>query len=93
MVVNASGELRFKYRGNISFKPKYKSFIPAEIVTDHYEQILKSDAPNDIVHVIGRDTTFFRYIEYLCVEGLSVDPYHNMVVGDRRDGKFRIIKY
>ena len=93
VVVNASGELRFKYPGNISPKPNYKSFKPLDIATDVNQQILINDVSNDIVHVIDKDGNFLRYIEYPCNGGLSIDPEHNLIAGNDESGEIRIIRY
>nr|XP_022310167.1 E3 ubiquitin-protein ligase TRIM71-like [Crassostrea virginica] len=93
MVVNASGELRFKYHGNISPKPNYKSFRPYQIATDVNQQILINDASNDIVHIIDKDGNFLRYIEYPCNGGLGIDPEHNLIAGNKKSGEIRIIRY
>nr|XP_022305308.1 uncharacterized protein LOC111112203 [Crassostrea virginica] len=93
VVVNASGELRFKYPGNISQKPNYKSFEPFKIATDINQQILINDAPNDIVHVINKDRNFLCFIEYPCNGGLSIDPEHNLIAGNKKSGEIRMIRY
>nr|XP_022305300.1 E3 ubiquitin-protein ligase TRIM71-like [Crassostrea virginica]XP_022305301.1 E3 ubiquitin-protein ligase TRIM71-like [Crassostrea virginica]XP_022305302.1 E3 ubiquitin-protein ligase TRIM71-like [Crassostrea virginica]XP_022305303.1 E3 ubiquitin-protein ligase TRIM71-like [Crassostrea virginica] len=93
VVVNASGELRFKYQGNRSPKPNYKSFKPCKIATDVNQQILINDDQNDIVHVIDKDGNFLRYIEYPCNGGLSIDPDHNLIAGNLMSGEIRIIRY
>ena len=93
VVVNASGELRFKYQGKTSKNRNYKSFRPTKIATDVNEQILIHDVSKDIVHVIDRDGNFLRYIKYSCRGGLSIDREHNLVVGDINNGRIRIIKY
>ena len=93
VVVNATGELRFKYQGNTSPKPNYKSFQPYQIATDVNQQILINDASNDIVQVIDKDGKFLRYIEYPCNGGLSIDPEHNLIAGNRKSGEIRIIRY
>ena len=93
VVVNASGELRFKYQGNTSPKPNYKSFQPYQIATDVNQQILINEDSNDIVHVIDRDGKFLRYIEYPCSGGLSIDPEHNLIAGNLMSGEIRIIRY
>ena len=93
VVVNASGKLRFKYRGKLSPKLKNRSFRPSKIATDVNQQILINDASNDIVHVIDRDGIFLRFIAYPCTGGLSIDRDHNLVIGDKINGKIRIIKY
>nr|XP_022307063.1 uncharacterized protein LOC111113256 isoform X1 [Crassostrea virginica] len=93
VVVNPSDELRFKYQGNTSPKPKYKSFQPSNIATDVNQQILINDDPNDIVHVIDKDGNFLRYIEYPCNGGLSIDSEHNLIAGNQKSGEIRIIRY
>ena len=93
VVVNASGELQFRYQGNISPKSNYKSFEPSKIATDVNQQILINDASNDIVHIIDKDGNFLRYIEYQCQGGLSIDPEHNLIAGNRKSGEIRIIRY
>nr|XP_022303790.1 uncharacterized protein LOC111111235 [Crassostrea virginica] len=93
VVVNATGELRFKYQGNISPKLNHKPFQPLQIATDVNQQILINDASNDIVHVIDKDGNFLRYIEYPCTGGLSIDPEHNLIAGNEKSGEIRIIRY
>ncbi|XP_078329499.1 uncharacterized protein LOC111112205 [Crassostrea virginica] len=93
VVVNTSGELRFKYQGNRSPKPKYKSFQPYQIATDVNQQILINDDSNDIVHIIDKDGKFLRYIEYPCNGGLSIDSDHNLIAGNLKYGEIRIIRY
>ena len=93
VVVNASGELRFKYQEKISQKPNYKRFEPLSIATDVNQQILFTDSSNNVVHVTDSDGNFLRYIEYSCSGGLSIDHDHNLVIGDLSNGKIRIIKY
>lgn len=93
VVVDASGDLRFKYCGNISEQSKYTSFTPIHIVTDVGHRIIISDYSNDTIHVLDCDGHFVCYIEYPCNGGLKVDGDHNLVVGERKTGKIRVIKY
>jgi hypothetical protein len=90
VVVNASGVLRFKYRGNSSI---FSDFKPSKITTDVYHHILINDNINDIIHIVNSDGDFIRFIEYACTGGLSIDADHNLVIGDKTSGKIRIIKY
>lgn len=91
--VGLSGELRFQYKGNVTTFSKYTKFKPSKIINDSQQRILINDDSNDIVHIIDSDGNFIRYIEYPCNGGISVDTDHNLVVGERKTGKIRIIKY
>lgn len=91
--VDLSGELRFQYKGNVTVFSKYTKFKPSKIINDSQQRILINDDSNDIVHIIDSDGNFIRYIEYPCNGGISVDTDHNLVVGERKTGKIRIIKY
>ena len=93
VVVNASGELRFKYQENLSQKPNYNSSKPLAIATDVNQQIIFTDSSKNVVHVTDSDGNFLQYIEYPCSGGLSIDHDHNLVIGDLSNGKIRIIKY
>ena len=93
VVVSASGQLQFKYKGNIYHKTKSTIFRPSKIATDVNQHILINESVYDIVHVIDIDGNFLRYIEYPCNGGLSIDSDHNLVVGGVRDRTIRIIKY
>ena len=93
VVVNASGELRFKYQEKKCPKPKYKSFKPLTIATDVNKQIIFTESSNNVVYVTDSDGNFLRYIELSCSGGLSIDHDHNLVIGDLSNGNIRIIKY
>ncbi|XP_062590274.1 E3 ubiquitin-protein ligase TRIM9-like [Saccostrea cucullata] len=85
IVVDSSGGLRFKYKGNITLQSKCTEFKPFHIATDVITQILISDDPN-IVHIIDCDGNFVRYIDHPCSGGLSIDTDHNLVTGDEYSG-------
>lgn len=91
VVVNASGGLRFKYRG--SQQSKYTAFQPYKIATDVNHHILINDNMNNIVHITDSGGNCIRYIEYPCSGGLSIDAEHNLVIGDESSGKIKILKY
>ncbi|XP_062594890.1 uncharacterized protein LOC134256250 [Saccostrea cucullata] len=93
VVVNKSGELRFKYSGNIAIQSTFKEFTPRHIAADIYCQILIGDSANDIVHIIDCEGNFVCYVEHPCKGGLSIDTDHNIVVGDRENGLIRIVTY
>lgn len=93
VVVNSSGILRFRYRGNKITEKKYDTFKPLHIVNDEKYHILINNQSNNNVHIIDCDGNFIRYIGYPCNGGISVDTDHNLVVGELVTGKIRIIKY
>lgn len=93
VVVDSTGDLQFKYWGNIKTPLKRNLFNPSKIVNDNKLHILINDTLNDTVHIIDCDGNFIRYIEYPCRGGISVDTDHNLVVGELTTGKIRIIKY
>lgn len=62
VVVDASGYLRFTYKGNIMAQLKNRLFQPSRIVNDNKLH----DTSSDIVHIIDCDGHFIRYIEYPC---------------------------
>lgn len=56
VVVDGSGDLRFKYKGhNILAQLKYKMFNPNAIVSDINHHLLISDEWNNLVHIIDCD--------------------------------------
>ncbi|XP_062612225.1 uncharacterized protein LOC134274014 [Saccostrea cucullata] len=79
VVMDSSGELRFKYSGN----PTYRNFRPLHIASDVNAQMLICDTLGNVIHIIDGDGSFVRYIEYPCYGGLSIDTDHNLVIGDR----------
>ncbi|XP_061165671.1 uncharacterized protein LOC133174583 [Saccostrea echinata] len=93
VVIDSSGGLRYKYKGNLSKQSKYTDFRPCEIVADVNTQILICDQSNNIVHITDCDGNFVRYIEYPCNGGMSIDMDHNLVLGDSNSGKIQFIKY
>lgn len=92
IVFNASGGMRFKYKGNTGTQAKYSTFKPLTVVCDKLFQLLISDILNDVVHILDRDGNFIRFIEFPCIGGMSVDCDYNLLVGDIT-GKIRKIRY
>lgn len=94
VVVDGSGDLRFKYRGhNILAQLKNKMVHPNEIVNDKNHHILISDKWNNFVHIIDCDGIFIRFIECPCTGGISVITDQNLVVGELSAGGIHFIKY
>lgn len=92
VVFNASGGMRFKYKGNTGTQAKNSIFKPLTVVCDKLFQLLISDILNDVVHILDRDGNFIRFIEFPCSGGISVDCDYNLLVGDLT-GKIRKIRY
>lgn len=93
VVVDVSGDLRFKYRGKSTKQSRFSLFMPSAIVTDKNHHLIINDDSKDVVHIIDCNGNFIRYIEYSCNGGLSIDTDHNLVVGELSTGKIRVIKY
>jgi tripartite motif-containing protein 2/3 len=54
VVVNWSGQLRFRYTGH----PQGDSFEPFGITTDSHGHILISDLNNECIHILDQDGKF-----------------------------------
>lgn len=93
IVLKSSGELRFRYTGNLS--RSFKQFYPHGIVTDNYCRILVVDRKNDCLHVIDRNGKFLTYITCSLQDPyvLSIDPDENVWVGEYDTGCVKVIKY
>lgn len=93
IVLKSSGELRFRYTGNLS--RSFKQFYPHGIVTDNYCRILVVDRKNDCLHVIDRNGKFLTYITCSLQDPyvLSMDPDENVWVGEYDTGCVKVIKY
>ena len=91
-IVDGAGKLRFKYKGNFNVTFMLNIFSPSDIVTDINNLILISYGCTTI-DVIDSDGNFLRYLYYSCSGGMSIDIDNNLVVGDSKDGKIKIIKY
>uniref|UniRef100_K1QI48 Inositol hexakisphosphate and diphosphoinositol-pentakisphosphate kinase n=1 Tax=Magallana gigas TaxID=29159 RepID=K1QI48_MAGGI len=59
----ASGKLRFRYVGTISFQ-KNGRFCPVGIATDNMAQILVSDTLN--VHIVDKNGKFLLFLDIVC---------------------------
>lgn len=93
IVLKSSGELRFRYTGNLS--RSFKQFYPHGIVTDNYCRILVVDRKNDCLHVIDRNGKFLTYITCSLQDPyvLSMDPDENLWVGEYDTGCVKVIRY
>lgn len=93
IVLKSSGELRFRYTGNLS--RSFKQFYPHGIVTDNYCRILVVDRKNDCLHVIDRNGKFLTYITCSLQDPyvMSIDPDENLWVGEYDTGCVKVIRY
>lgn len=93
IVLKSSGELRFRYTGNLS--RSFKQFYPHGIVTDNYCRILVVDRKNDCLHVIDSNGKFLTYITCSLQDPyvMSIDPDENLWVGEYDTGCVKVIKY
>lgn len=93
IVLKSSGELRFRYTGNLN--RSFKQFYPHGIVTDNYCRILVVDRKNDCLHVIDRNGKFLTYITCSLQDPyvLSMDPDENVWVGEYDTGCVKVIRY
>lgn len=93
IALKSSGELRFRYTGNLS--RSFKQFYPHGIVTDNYCRILVVDRKNDCLHVIDRNGKFLTYITCSLQDPyvLSMDPDENVWVGEYDTGCVKVIRY
>jgi sugar lactone lactonase YvrE len=93
VVVNASGELRFRYTGHPSSTGE--SFDLHGLTTDSQGHIIVADYKNNCIHIIDQDGQFLRYIhcDLRRPYGLCVDTRDNLFVGENSSAKVKKIKY
>jgi DNA-binding beta-propeller fold protein YncE len=93
VVVNQSGNLRFKYTGHLS--NTMGSFEPIGIATDSQSHILIADASNHCIHLLDQDGQFIRYIQcYISnPRGLCVDDRDNLFVAEFHSVKVNKFQY
>lgn len=82
-VVNASGKLRFHYRGGAGCY----DFFPICVTTDSHSNILTVDAAREIIHLLDQNGHFLRYFDVnkLFFKGLI---FPQLVCVDFRDNLF-----
>lgn len=92
VVINGSGELRFRYAGHM-----YGSFGPLGITSDIQSRLLVADGPNNLIHILDEDGHFLRYLDncqLLYPWGLFIDSDRNLLVVAERDiGILKFIEY
>ncbi|XP_062611837.1 tripartite motif-containing protein 2-like [Saccostrea cucullata] len=92
IVVNKSGNLRFRFRGQEMFE----CFTPYGIVTDTMSQILVADRDNDSIHIIDCDGKFLRFIKGSGLHqpfSLSITKNNLLFVSSGTEDKISIVQY
>lgn len=94
VVVNATGNLRFKYTGVPSLNKN--PFDPVGISTDSHGRILAADCDNNLIHILEQDGPLLGYIDNCDLRapwGICVDFYDNLYVAENATGRVKKIKY
>lgn len=93
VVVNQTGDLRFRYTGPHSSSKPLK---PDGINTDSQCRILIADSDNHKIHILDQDGEILRSITSDLSDGpfrLCVDTRNNLFVAERNSGNIKMIAY
>ncbi|XP_062580080.1 uncharacterized protein LOC134242076 [Saccostrea cucullata] len=98
VVLNKSGNLRFKYDGKVPKQTLKKEFDPRGVATDSQGHILIADKANNAVHLISQDGDFLSYI--LTKDdgisrpwGISVDTSDNLWIVEGENACIKVFHY
>ncbi|XP_061195209.1 uncharacterized protein LOC133203446 [Saccostrea echinata] len=98
VVLNRSGELQFKYYGNIQSRTSKKEFKPLGLATNSLGHILVADNANNAIHLINQDGNFLSYI--LTEDdgisrpwGISVDTSDNLWLVEHTNACVKLYKF
>lgn len=93
VVVNQTGNLRFRYTGPHSSSKPLK---PDGITTDSQCRILIADSDNHKIHILDQDGEILRFITSDLSDSpfrLCVDTRNNLFVPERNSGNIKMIAY
>ena len=93
VVVDKTERVRFRCDGKQAFREK--TFVPKDIVTDKFSQIIVADYNNNCLHILDQNGQFLRCVDKCGLEKpheLSVDSKGRLWVGCE-SGKIKLIQY
>ncbi|XP_062614525.1 E3 ubiquitin-protein ligase TRIM71-like [Saccostrea cucullata] len=98
VVLNKSGNLRFKYDGKVLKQTLEEKFDPRGVTTDSLGHILIADSANNAVHLISQNGDFLCYIltkddGISRPRGISVDKHDNLWLVEEKTACVKVYQY